>query len=58
MARDLPKGAGTPGVGPLGDDVGRRGRAAVADGDTSFRTEASDGYSNIVVAASLNLIRS
>jgi hypothetical protein len=49
-------------VGPLGDAV--RGRSTVADiepaggDDTSFRREASDGYSNVVVAASLNLIRS
>jgi len=55
---DSPKGTGTPGVGPLGD-VGR-GRPAGGDrgADASFRREDSDGYSNVVVAASLNLIRS
>lgn len=56
-----PKGTGMPGVGPLGD-VGR-GSSAGDDGelggdDASFRRDASDGYSNVVVAASLNLIRS
>lgn len=50
-----------PGVGPFGD-VGR-GRPAGDDrelgrDDASLRSDASDGYSNVVVAASSNLIRS
>lgn len=42
----------------------RRGRLVCDDkeleggDDASFRRDASDGYSNIVVAASLNVIRS